>query len=245
MKTPPRFALDAAPGPDGIARITGAEAHHMRDVARIAPSDTVTLIDASGAEYSARLERYGHAVAELRILALHAAKSRPELIIAPAIIKGPRMDFLTEKAAELGATSLWPVVCARGLVRAPGAERIARWNRLAIAAAKQSMAVPPMRVHEAIDFAGLVSAARRDPTFGGIRLICTPGAEPAGAILERERPRAILIACGPEGDFDADERALASQAGFIAAGLGPNRLRSETAVIAAIAIAAQWLASGV
>ncbi|MGH7778711.1 MAG: RsmE family RNA methyltransferase [Candidatus Binataceae bacterium] len=238
MKTLPRFAIETAPGPGGLIRMTGTEAHHMRDVMRIAPGATVSLIDANGIECTASLERYDRTAAELRVIATRTAKARPPLILAQAIIKGPRMDFIVEKAAELGATELWPIVCARGLVRAPGIERHTRWDRLAIAASKQSMALPPMRVREAIDFHGLIREAPRDT----LRLLCSAGADAIGAILGRTAPRAMLIAIGPEGDFDPREFAEASEAGFVAAGLGPARLRSETAALAALAIAGQFLA---
>jgi RsmE family RNA methyltransferase len=65
-----------------------------------------------------------------------------------------------------------------------------------------------------------------------------------GRMLERARPRAMLIACGPEGDFAPDETAAAADAGFVSAGLGRSRLRSETAAIAAVAIAVEWFAAG-
>jgi 16S rRNA (uracil1498-N3)-methyltransferase len=241
MKTPPRFAIEAPPGADGIVRVTGTEAHHMRDVMRIAPGETITLIDTNGLEHSARLERYSRSGAELRVLATRQAPERARLILAQAIIKGPRMDFIVEKAAELGATELWPIICTRGLVREPGTERHARWNRLAVAASKQSMLAPPMRVREATDFRSLIRDAPRET----LKLICSAGAQPIGAILEHATPLAMLIAIGPEGDFDSAELAQATEAGFVPAGLGPARLRSETAALAALAIAGQFLARGV
>ena len=241
MKTPPRFAIETPPAADGTIRVTGNEAHHMRDVMRVAPGETITLIDAAGLEYSARLERYSRFSAELRVLATRRASSRARLILAQAIIKGPRMDFIVEKAAELGATELWPIICARGQVREPGAERHARWNRLAIAASKQSILAPPMRVREAIDFRGLLHDAPRET----LKLSCSASAEPIGAILEHAAPNAVLIAVGPEGDFDLTELASASEAGFVPAGLGPARLRSETAALVALAIAGQFLTRGV
>ncbi len=71
-----------------------------------------------------------------------------------------------------------------------------------------------------------------------LKMICTMGAEPMASVIERIKPRVIIIACGPEGDFTDDERAVAQRAGFVAVGLGNNRLRSETAAIAAVSIAA-------
>ena len=150
------------------------------------------------------------------------------------------MDFVVEKAAELGATELWPILCARSVAGAPGPERIARWRRLAIAAAKQSLTPKPLELHEPASFADLIETLARDrlPKGASLKLICAMGAEPIASVIERAGSRAIVIACGPEGDFTDDERALAQRAGFVAVGLGNNRLRSETAAIAAVSVAA-------
>jgi 16S rRNA (uracil1498-N3)-methyltransferase len=237
VNRPPRFAIDSPPGSDGIARVTGAEAHHLRDVARLRCGDGVVLIDEQGARYEGTIADIDRAGVTVKVAAAEPAPARLQLIIAPAIIKGPRMDFIVEKAVELGATELWPIVSERTLVRAPGAERAARWRRLALAAAKQSLALPAMTVRAARKFDDLIRAVPRDT----LAVICTEGAEPLGAVLEHAAARrAMLIACGPEGDFTPAEQAAAAQAGFVAAALGPHRLRSETAALAALAIAAQW-----
>jgi 16S rRNA (uracil1498-N3)-methyltransferase len=239
MTRAPRFAVAGAPQPGDVVRISGTEAHHMRRVMRLGTGAAITLIDERGAEHTATIERFDRSGAEARILATAAVRARPDLIIAPAIIKGPRMDLIVEKAAELGATELWPVICARGLVREPGAARLARWRRLALGASKQSLVAPPMSVAEPVAFADLIRRAPRDT----LALICAQGAEPMHRILERKRPAAILIACGPEGDFTPEEARAAAEAGFAASGLGSGRLRSETAAIAALAIAGEWLAA--
>src|SRR5260370_1603226 len=70
-----------------------------------------------------------------------------------------------------------------------------------------------------------------------VSVICAQGSEPLSRVIRRAHPRAILIAVGPEGDFDNDERAKAANSGFVAAGLGPNRLRSEPAALGAVSIA--------
>jgi 16S rRNA (uracil1498-N3)-methyltransferase len=237
MTSQPRFAVAGAPHPGDVVRIAGAEAHHLRGVMRLGAGASVTLIDERGAEHEAIVERLDRVAVELRIVSTASARSRPVLIIAPAMIKGPRMDLIVEKAAELGATELWPMACARGLVREPGAARLARWRRLALSASKQSLVAPPMRVGEPVGFADLIRRAPRDT----LALICAQGAEPMHRILECMRPAAIMIACGPEGDFTPEETRAAAEAGFIAAALGAGRLRSETAAIAALAIAAGWL----
>ena len=205
----------------------------MRDVMRLRVGDGVALLDRDGAEHAGVIEGYDRERALIKVSSSSAARSDPRLILAAAIIKGPRMDLIVEKAAELGATELWPVVCARGLVKSPGSERLLRWRRLAIAAAKQSLSPRSMEVRAPIAFADLIRNAPKDT----LALICQIGGEPLGEVIRRVAPLAILIACGPEGDFDREERASAEAAGFVAAGLGPNRLRSETAAIAALSIA--------
>jgi 16S rRNA (uracil1498-N3)-methyltransferase len=147
------------------------------------------------------------------------------------------MDFIVEKAAEMGASELWPLVCARGLVRSPGAERLARWNRLALTAAKQSQSAAAMEVRAPLGVEQMI----RDVPPGTLAVICAQRATPLASVIRRAHPRAILIAVGPEGDFDEAERVQAANVGFVAAGLGPNRLRSETAALGAISIAAGLL----
>jgi 16S rRNA (uracil1498-N3)-methyltransferase len=241
MKPAPRFAIQSAPDSRGTARISREEAHHMRDVMRLERGDAVTLIDQEGGSYSGTISAYDRDGALVQIASSQRPHSRPALIVACAIIKGPRMDLVVEKAAELAATELWPIVCTRTVGRGPGKEKIARWRRLAAAAAKQSLALPPMQVRDALPFASLIRSVPRDT----LALICSAGAEPMTRLMGNERPHRLLIASGPEGDFAREELEGAIAAGFVAVGLGPNRLRSETAAIAALALAGQWLNSKV
>ncbi len=239
MSRPPRFAAAAPPGPDGLVFIAGAELHHLRDVMRLRAGAPLAILTPDGAEYSGTLIGYDRRRAIARTVSRRDAPAHTApLALAAAIIKGPRMDVLVEKAAELGAAELWPVLCARSVVRAAGSERLARWRRIAAAAAKQSLAERPMEVRAPHEFADLIRTAPRDT----LRIICAIGAGPLGTLLARMKPRKILIACGPEGDFTGAERDGARAAGFVEAGLGPNRLRSETAAIAALSIAADFLA---
>ena len=238
MKHPPRFAIESPPDAGGIARLAATEAHHMRDVMRLKPGDIVSLIDEEGTTYLGAIHGYLRGGAEVQIQKVENALPRPPRIIAPAIVKGPRMDFIVEKAAELGATELWPAVCARTVGRPPGAEKMMRWRRLAIAASKQSLSLPPMHVSDPRPFSTLIQVLPRDT----LALICSAGADPMMEVLAKRQFSGILVASGPEGDFEREEMDAAISAGFVPVGLGDNRLRSETAAIAALAIAAQWQA---
>ena len=240
VSLPPRFSIARPPDAARLAHVEGAELHHMRTVLRLAVDARVSLLDPAGVEHQGTIERYERDRAVVRIESSSSASASPartRIILAAAIVKGPRMDFVVEKAAELGASELWPIVSARGLVRSPGADRLARWGRLALAAAKQSHSPAAMEVRSPI---GVDDMVRGVPPQT-LAVICASGGEPLAGVIRRLRPRAILIAVGPEGDFDDDERAKAANAGFVAAGLGPNRLRTETAAVAAVSIAAGLL----
>ena len=239
MSRPARFAL-RHPIIEGVAIIDGAELHHLRDVMRLRAGATVSLLTAANVEHLARIERYEDDRAIVRIEKIAAVAKAAPLVLATAIIKGPRMDFLVEKAAELGVTDLWPMLCERSVVRAPGAERIGRWGRLATAAAKQSLAPSVLAVHDPVEFASMIERTRSD-SQSVLKLMCTVGAEPIASVVRRARPNSIVIACGPEGDFTDSEIAAAKDAGFTMAALGRSRLRSETAAIAAVSIAAAML----
>jgi len=238
MKTksahPPRFAIASPVDASGLAEITGAELHHIRDVLRLPMGSGVSILDSAGGQHDGVLVRCDRDRAIIKIESSRSPRMHPQIILATAIVKGPRMDFIVEKAAELGAAQLWPIVSARAVVRSPGAERILRWRRLALAAAKQSHSPGTMEVRPPINFDELLRTVPRDT----LAVICGAGCEPLGDAIRRLEPRNILIAVGPEGGFDAGERTAAAALGFVAAGLGANRLRSETAALAAVSIAA-------
>src|SRR5215469_3950851 len=128
--TPPRrFSIARAPDASGVAHVEGGELRHMRSVLRLAAGARVALLDPAGVEHRGEIECYERDRAVIRIESSSASIARPQIILAAAIIKGPRMDFIVEKAAELRASELWPLVCADGLVCSRGAERGSRWRR--------------------------------------------------------------------------------------------------------------------
>lgn len=239
MKRAARFAISSAAVEGAVALVGGAELHHMRDVMRLLPGAEVALFDERGAEYAGKIKSFAarHAVIEIAAATRAQAEATAGLILAAAVIKGPRMDFLVEKAAELGATELWPVLSARGVVREVGGERLARWRRLATAAAKQSLAPRATEIAAPLTLEDLI----RRLNGGRLCVVLSAGAPPLGAILREARQRSILLLCGPEGDFTQEELAAVRVGGFVAAGLGGRRLRSETAALAALSIAAGTL----
>jgi 16S rRNA (uracil1498-N3)-methyltransferase len=235
MSRPPRFVIARASIDAATVRLGGTELHHLRDVKRLIRGSEVSLIDETDQIYTGRIERFDPDYVVIAIAPLvRAAVASPELILAAGLIKGPRMDLLVEKAAELGASELIPLLTTRSVMRDVGAQRLERWRRITIAAAKQSLAPHRMTVRMPITVGAMVRDLPRDT----LAVVCVMDAAPLGTIVRDTRPRRILLACGAEGGFDADEMALMRDAGFREAALGPNRLRSETAALAALSIAA-------
>jgi 16S rRNA (uracil1498-N3)-methyltransferase len=245
MKYPPRFAISdnaATTGIDGTVCVTGSELHHMRDVMRLGPGTEVVLCSANGVEYSGRIAAFEANAAIITVAAAHHNQERKSrrLILAAGVIKAARMDLLIEKAAELDAAEFWPLMCARSIVRELSSARRERWRRIALAAAKQSLHSRAMEVHDPVN----VAALARSVPKAALAVTCMAGAEPLGAVIRRgvdgvkDCPAVVVLAIGPEGDFTAEELATMRETGFVAAGLGANRLRSETAALAALSIAA-------
>lgn len=232
MKRPRRFSAGFLPDRPGVMVVSGAELHHMRDVCRLRTGAQVSLLGPDGAEVVAKIVQLGSRRALAEVVERRPAPASFPVVLAAAIIKGSRMDFMVEKAAELGAAELWLMATRRGVVPAPGAERRARWERLAAAAARQSLAPAPMAIRAALSVAEV--AAKAPPE--ALRLVCVQGGAPLGGILKEDAARALVVACGPEGDFAPEELAALRGAGFVPCGLGPNRLRAETAALAALSV---------
>ena len=109
LTRPPRFIIGSAAIIDGLARVTGSELHHLRDVRRLGPGAALELLDEAGTAYIGHVERFEPDAAVVTLDgSLTPSRAATRIILASAIIKGPRMDFLVEKAVELGASELWP-----------------------------------------------------------------------------------------------------------------------------------------
>jgi 16S rRNA (uracil1498-N3)-methyltransferase len=142
------------------------------------------------------------------------------------------MDLVVEKATEVGATSIVPLLTERGVVN-PREGKVGRWQRVAEAAARQSLRSRVPEVAEPVLFTD--AAPRVGET--GVLLHNAPGVRPLEAVVGT--PASLFV--GPEGGWSADELRLAEEVGIALGGLGPYRLRSETAGIVAVARASAAL----
>jgi 16S rRNA (uracil1498-N3)-methyltransferase len=225
----------------GAAVIDGAEHRHLGLVLRVRPGDDVFLFDEEGTRYRGRVASVAKERTVLDGVEILPAPAAPRVRIAlgQALLKHRTMDFVIQKATELGAAEIVPVAADRSLTRVDaGWERKAeRWARIAREAAKQSRraAIPAIGPPLSID----ALAARPEPE-GGRFVLTEKGGPPLKALLLPLRggapPDAALVAVGPEGGWTAAEEAALESRGFRSASLGAGVLRAETAALLAVAL---------
>ena len=210
--------------PDEVLYLPAGEAHHAFEVLRARTGDKVEVVDCTGRLFAAEL-RGGREAAVLEELAAPDS-TEFEISLYQAVPKGGRMDLVVEKATEVGVTSIVPLLTERGVV-SPREGKVGRWHRVAEAAARQSRRLRVPEVAEAVRFADAVSLVGET----GVLLHNAPGLRPVEAVVGS--PASLFV--GPEGGWSEGELRLAEKVGMALGGLGPYRLRSETAGIVAVA----------
>jgi len=206
--------------PDALA-LTGTEAHHARDVLRMKPAERLVLFNGRGREITAEIADLSGDGIQLR--KLHEAETpalRCRIILGQAIPKGKNMDLIVQKAVEIGAAEITPIISDRTVVQVDpenAAQKRAKWQQIAIEAAKQCGQNWLPQVHEPRRLGDFFVASA---TFD-LRLIGSlqPDAQHLKEILadysseHRHLPGSVLMLIGPEGDFTPAELALARRHG--------------------------------
>ncbi|MBL8380502.1 MAG: 16S rRNA (uracil(1498)-N(3))-methyltransferase [Burkholderiales bacterium] len=219
-------------------------AHHVRDVLRLGAGDMVTLLNGLGGEYRARLDIVTRREVVATILAFdqREAEAPFELTVAQSLAAGDKMDWVIEKAVELGAARVQPLSANRSIQRLDAtraARRHAHWTAVARAATQQC---GRNRMTEIAPLAPLDPWLAGQAKQPGLKLMLSPIETRAFGSLEApSRGSAITLLIGPEAGLTDAEEALARACGFIAILLGPRVMRTETAALAALAaIHARW-----
>jgi 16S rRNA (uracil1498-N3)-methyltransferase len=225
-----RFYTPDLLGP-GEYVLTGAEAHHLAAVRRFGPGDRVTLFNGDGNEYPAEVVAAARKTVTLTVLpARPVDRELPfPLVVASALPKGDRADFLVEKLTELGVTRFVPLVTARSVV-VPRESAAEKFRRAVVEASKQCGRNRLMAVEAPQEWEAFVARGDLPPA----RLVLHTGAGLPGL----SRRGGAVVAVGPEGGFTAGELEAAAAAGWRVVGLGPRVLRVETAAVAAAAVLA-------
>ena len=228
-----RFFVDKKNIVKNSLAITGKEAHHIRDVIRLKPNDRFIGLDGQGFQYTCRINKIDKNKIEAAIE--HTQKSKlkiPNVVLACSIPKLARMDYIVQKAAELGAKSLIPMHTDRTMVKLDKQKadlKLKRWERIAKESSKQCGRDEILKVTEHKDFSEVIEDSI-DYKTKLIPCLCDK-TKPIKGALSKLRPASIMILIGPEGDFTLAEIDLAINAGFTPVSLGPLVLRVDTAAI--------------
>jgi 16S rRNA (uracil1498-N3)-methyltransferase len=235
-----RFLIDPADIEEGRAFIQGSELHHLQRVLRLRAGDEVSVFDGRGIGYRGRLEAIeaSRAVVSLGEAEDPRVEPRVHLSLYQGIPHGERMDLIVEKATELGASRIVPVVSERSVVRpkAGGWGKLERLRRIAVAAAKQSGRLVVPEITEPVSFEEAIAAAH---PAASTRVIFHTGIDAAPDLAEADRSEArpeVLVLVGPEGGFTDQEFTAASSSGWRGASLGARTLRADTAAVAALTL---------
>lgn len=224
---------------NGVFTITAPLLDHLRKSLRVTVGEKLWVGDNRRKRYFIQVttitprELRGHVLEERE----GPQPQHPTVILAQAILKGDRMDWVIQKATELGAAAIVPIISERAIVR-PRIERLGaqqeRWQRIVFEAAQQAERWDVPDVHPPAEF---VAWLRSSP--GELKLILSERSD-AGSLATIAVPETadsrILLVIGPEGGWSVAERDAAHEQGFTSVSLGPRILRAETAAVAALTI---------
>ena len=234
----PRIHCDIRLGPGAQFTMAPEAAQHVSKALRLKAGDSITVFDGRGGEYEAVLQRIDRDRVEVKVGAFRDVDREPELQVGlvQGLPEADKMDWIIQKAVELGVAWIQPIVCDRSVVRL-SAERAVRreahWRRVAISACEQSGRNQVPEVRSTLPFQSWIA----EPATS-TRLMLKPAAAPLAARARPDGPFELVV--GPEGGFSERELDLAASR-CEAVSLGPRVLRTETAPIAALAaIHALW-----
>ena len=260
---PPRLFVDLplGPGPGPAFSLPSGPARHVQ-VLRLQPGAALTLFNGSGGEWRASVTHMGRSDVQVQLEAYDAVDRELPLPVTLALgmPANERMDSLVEKATELGAAVIQPLMCQRSVLRLNGEraqKKVAHWQAVAVAACEQCGRTRVPRIEPVLAFdawlARLGAVDTKSAESSGVGANADAGAD-AGAVAVHRfvlsfvgTPVASVLACagglrtgvlclsGPEGGLTEDEESAARAAGFLALSLGARVLRADTAPLALLA----------
>ena len=234
----PRFYCPAPLASGDSLELPPGAARHVQ-VLRLQPGAPITLFNGAGGEFEAVVEKMGRSDVAVRVGRQQPVeREAPRAVhLAVGMPANERMDWLVEKATELGVASIQPLVAARSVLK-PSGERAdkkrAHWQGIAVAACEQSGRNRVPVIHEVIELTRwLDTAAAPAVDIERWLLSLAPGAQPLGQRNAGQGP--VLLLSGPEGGLSPAEEEAATARGFLPVSLGTRVLRAETAPLAVLA----------
>jgi len=244
----PRFFCPAALATDDLLDLPAGAARHVQ-VLRLQPGDTITLFNHGpgwggpypGGEFDATVTHMGRSDVQVRVAAHHPVEreARRAVHLAVGMPANDRMDWLVEKATELGVASIQPLMTERSVLRLSGEradKKVAHWQSVAISACEQCGGNRVPMVHPMQTLAQWIKAGSAAGRQGLLLSLHE------GSMVVRSLPASnsdTLLLSGPEGGLSSAEEDLVLAQGFTPVSLGPRVLRAETAALAALTVLTQ------
>jgi 16S rRNA (uracil1498-N3)-methyltransferase len=236
-----RLYVDVEPGlrADLPLDLPAAAARHVQ-VLRLQPGSELTLFDGRGGEWSARVVKMGRSdvhvvVGEFRAVERELTR---QVTLAVGMPANERFDWLIEKATELGAAAIQPLMTERSVLRVSGEraeKKRAHWQAVAAAAAEQCGRNRVTQIHPVQDLSTWICAAPATPGVSTHLLSLAPAASDMKTAFNNAPSEPLLVLSGPEGGLSAAEEHLARDRGFAPLSLGARVLRAETAPLLVLA----------
>lgn len=231
----PRFPVKEKNIVGSEARISGTDYRHIVKVLRLREGDDITLFDECSKEYTGKIRALGSMDVVIDILSsrIVTTESPLEITLLQGLPKGDKMDYIVEKATELGVHRIVPVITERSQTRA--ADKKNRWERIAVEASKQCGRTKPPVIENTLNFTEAIKY-NNDSRLSLIFHVESKCSINDYLKYSLQLPNTIIVLIGPEGGFSEKEVLLACEMGFTSLGLGPRTLRTETASIAVLSI---------
>lgn len=226
---------------ESVIRITGSDVNHIRNVLRMSVKDTLVIGCQEGREYTCYIEQMDEREITAHIMYVQDTQAElpSRIYLFQGLPKSDKMEWIIQKAVELGVYAVIPVETVRTVVRfdeKKAAKKVQRWQQIAESAAKQSGRGYIPQIHPVCGFSQALEYGRQCP----VRWIPYERAEGMAAARKRveelEPGQDIAVFIGPEGGFDEREIQTAIEKGYVPLTLGRRILRTETAGLALLSV---------
>jgi 16S rRNA (uracil1498-N3)-methyltransferase len=233
----PRFYVPADQIQGGQVTITGSDINHIKNVLRLKIGDQFEVFDSTQKAYLCELQEFNRGFILGKVISELKKNTEPKIkvTLAQCLLKGKKMDFVIQKAVELGVNQIIPVISERSVpdIKEKKDKKLSHWQAISKEAAEQCGRTLVPDISSLLNFEELLKLGKN------YKLALIPWELETKSslkqILTTYRPNHLLIVVGPEGGFSNEEAGSAKQAGFVAVSLGKRILRAETAAISTLA----------
>ena len=238
MSRPPRFFIAPSQVSGSRISISDEDVRHIAAVLRMKTGDSLLLCDGQGVEYQVAIAEISKSEIITEIVNQSKREiTAPRITLGQGLPKSDKMDWIVQKATELGVSNIVPIITERTIVKIKDEEkRLSRWQKIAREAAMQSNRVDIPVIGRIVSFKDFLQTPNSE--LRTLKLL--PWEEASAPIKDVLKKHAgvahIIVLIGPEGGFSSGEASLAREKDFHAVSLGPNILRTETAAIAVLSM---------